>query len=301
MTKNYSVDGTMLEERASSFGNRSIKKESKKIAIELAVSMIDLTTLEGADSAYKVKALCEKGKKPLSRKVSTLSSVAAICVYPTMVKTAKKSLENTQIKVATVATGFPSAQYPLEVRLEDLQKSLNAGADEVDMVISRGLFLAGKHNRIQEEVNAVKSITGNKPLKIILETGEIGTYDNIKLLSELVLSAAEPKKDGDVFLKTSTGKVTPAATPASTLLLMEVARDFWITSGIKVGIKPAGGIKTSKQALAYLVMLKETLGESWLTPKLFRFGASSLLNDLIRQYVWICENQYAAPWDVSEG
>ncbi len=301
MTKNYSVDGTMLEERANSFGNRSIKKESKKIAIELAVSMIDLTTLEGADSAYKVKALCEKGKKPLSRKVSTLSSVAAICVYPTMVKTAKKSLENTQIKVATVATGFPSAQYPLEVRLEDLEKSLNAGADEVDMVISRGLFLAGKHNRIQEEVNAVKSITGNKPLKIILETGEIGTYDNIKLLSELVLSAAEPKEDGDVFLKTSTGKVTPAATPASTLLLMEVARDFWITSGIKVGIKPAGGIKTSKQALAYLVMLKETLGESWLTPKLFRFGASSLLNDLIRQYVWISENQYAAPWDVSEG
>ena len=294
----------MLEERAQSFAKRSIKKESKMQGLRLALSMIDLTTLEGKDSPEKVKSLCKKAVHLYEGELpEPLPHVAAVCVYPSLVKVAKKALDGSGVKIASVATGFPSGQYPIDVRINDVKKAVSAGADEIDMVINRGAFLAGDYKKVKEEIVRVKHACGKSHLKIILETGELETYDHIRFASEMAIEAvAETGKlvDGEVFIKTSTGKVSPAATLPVTLVMLEGIRDFYDKTGIKIGMKPAGGIKTAKQALHYLVMVKETLGSAWLSPHLFRFGASSLANDVLRQIVKQTTGHYPAGYDFSE-
>lgn len=293
----------MIESRAASFTTRSIKKAAKQTGLRLAVSMLDLTTLEGKDTPEKVQALCRKAICPYEGKLDKpVPSVAAICVYPALVKTAKTALAGSNIKVASVATAFPSGQYPLEVRLADVQRAVEDGADEVDMVINRGAFLAGKYSIVAQEIKAVKQTCQSAHLKIILETGELETYDNIRRASDLAIEAASSVgtlQNGEVFIKTSTGKVSPAATLPVTLIMLEAIRDHYINTKIKIGMKPAGGISTAKNALQYLVMVKETLGDEWLTPDLFRFGASSLLNDLIRQILKQSNGKYMAGYDIS--
>jgi len=238
--------------------------------------MLDLTTLEGKDSEGKVRQLCRKGIRPLPEDPS-VPHVAAICVYPNLVPVAKDALAGSGVKVASVATGFPAGQVPLAVKLEDTRRAVDMGADEIDMVIDRGAFLSGDHGKVADEIIAVKEACGPAHMKVILETGELETYDNVRRASDLAMAA------GADFIKTSTGKVQPASTPAVVLVMLEAIRDHYLATGRRVGLKPAGGIKTSKQALHLLVMVKETLGDAWLTPELFRIGASTLANDLLMQ------------------
>ncbi|MCX8020723.1 MAG: deoxyribose-phosphate aldolase [Chitinophagaceae bacterium] len=270
------IDQTGAEERALRFTRRSIKKESKINGLKLVLNMIDLTTLEGKDTEGKVKQLCYKAMH-LHDALPGLPTVAAVCVYPLFVKTAKKALEGSGIKVASVATAFPGGQAPRDVKIRETKFAVNEGADEVDMVISRGRFHAGEYNYVFDEIAAVKEACGPARLKVILETGELVSFDKIRRASDIAMYA------GADFIKTSTGKIQPAATLPVTLIMLEAIRDFYYKTGKKVGMKPAGGISKSKTALHYLVMVKEVLGEGWLTNEWFRFGASSLANDVLMQ------------------
>ncbi|MDP7008128.1 MAG: deoxyribose-phosphate aldolase [Phycisphaerales bacterium] len=298
------VDTVMVEQRAASFTRRSIKTESKIQGLRLALSMIDLTTLEGKDSDEKVRSLCRKAITPWEGEITPpLPSVAAVCVYPSLVTIAKRALEGSGVHVASVATGFPSGQFPLSVRLDDVAKAVEAGADEIDMVINRGAFLSGHYDEVAEEIKQVRIACGDAHLKIILETGELETLENVRAASDLAIEAAAeagPISDGEVFIKTSTGKVSPAATMPVTLVMLDAIQSFYSKTGIRIGMKPAGGIRTAKQSIHYLVMLKETLGDEWLTPSLFRFGASSLANDVLRQLVRQYTGTYTATYDFSE-
>lgn len=298
------VDTVMVGQRAASFARRSIKTESKQRGLRLVLSMIDLTTLEGKDSREKVRSLCQKAVVPWEGEIDPpLPSVAAVCVYPSLVDIARRSLEGTNVRVASVATGFPSGQYPLEVRLNDVAEAVKAGADEIDMVINRGAFLSGCLDEVADEITSVRLACGNAHLKIILETGELETLENVRLASDLAIRAAAsagPIADGDVFIKTSTGKVNPAATMPVTLVMLESIREYFEETGVRIGMKPAGGIRFAKQALHYLVMVKETVGDDWLSPHLFRFGASSLTNDVLRQLVRQQTGCYTATYDFSE-
>jgi deoxyribose-phosphate aldolase len=272
----WPVDQVGVEERAAMLAKRSIKRESKLWALDLAIRMMDLTTLEGKDTPGKVRALAGKAVRPDPTDPS-IPSVAALCVYPNMIATARMSLAGSTVKVASVATYFPSGQAPLAVKLEDVRQAVGLGADEIDMVIDRGAFLAGEYGRVYDEIVAVKEACGPAHLKVILETGELETYDNVRRASVLAMAA------GADFIKTSTGKVQPAATLPVTLVMLEAIRDFHAQTGRAVGMKPAGGIRTSKEAIAYLTVLYETLGPDWMTPDRFRFGASTLLNDVLMQ------------------
>ena len=274
--RSVTVDQVALEERAAALGKRSIKKATKAFGIRLAISMCDLTTLEGKDSPGKIRQMCAKALRPDPADLS-VPSVAAVCVYPDLVAIAKRALAGSTVKVASVATAFPSGRSPLPMKISDVKRAVSAGADEIDMVIDRGAFLSGDLRKVFDEIAAVKEACGEAHLKVILETGELETYDNVRRASDLAIAA------GADFIKTSTGKVVPAATPPVTLCMLEAIRDHWLATGVKIGMKPAGGIRTSKQALHYLVLVKETLGADWLTPDLFRFGASSLVNDLLMQ------------------
>ena len=272
------IDQVGVEERASRFKSRSIKKASKEQALKLALSMIDLTTLEGQDTAGKVRQLCYKAAH-LHDAFPELPNVAAVCVYPPLVELAKKALKGTNIRVASVATAFPSGQAPMSVKIEDTKFAVKAGADEVDMVISRGKFLKGEYTFVFDEIAAVKEACGKAHLKVILETGELSTLDNVRKASDIAMHA------GADFIKTSTGKIKPAATMPVTLVMLEAIRDYYYQTGKMIGMKPAGGIRKAKQAIQYLVMLKETLGNAWLNNTYFRFGASSLANDILMQIV----------------
>ena len=270
------VDQVGVEERVARFCKRSIKKESKVQALKLALSMIDLTTLEGQDTPGKVGQLCQKALH-LHDSLPDLPHVAAVCVYPTMVGVAKNALKGHDIRVASVATGFPSGMAPLEIKIQETRAAVDAGADEIDMVLSRGAFLQGAYTTVFDEIAAIKEACGNAHLKVILETGELGTLDRVRRASVLAMHA------GADFIKTSTGKIQPAATMPVTLVMLQAIRDYNYAMNRRVGIKPAGGISKAKQAIHYLVMLRETLGQEWLTPELFRFGASSLANDILMQ------------------
>jgi deoxyribose-phosphate aldolase len=270
------VDQVGIEERASRVTKRSIKTESKLNGLMLALNMIDLTTLEGKDTEGKVKQLCYKAQH-LHDAYPGLPTVAAICVYPSMVKTAKAALGNSGIKVAAVATAFPSGQAPRDVKIRDTKYAVQNGADEVDMVISRGKFLQGEYNFVFDEIAAVKEACGDARLKVILETGELVTYDKVRRASDIAMYA------GADFIKTSTGKISPAATLPVTLVMLEAIRDFYYKTGKKIAMKPAGGISKAKLALHYLVLLNEVLGEEWMNNEWFRFGASSLANDILMQ------------------
>jgi deoxyribose-phosphate aldolase len=280
-----SVDAVALEERAASLAKRSIKRESKLQALELAVRMMDLTTLEGADTPGKVAALCSKAVRP-DPVDTTVPSVAAVCVYPNLVPTAKQRLRDTGVKVASVATAFPSGQSPLDVKLAEVRDAVELGADEIDMVIDRGAFLSGRYAKVYDEIVKVKEAAGDAHLKVILETGELGTYDNVRRASLLAMAA------GADFIKTSTGKVNPAATLPVALCMLEAVRDVYEETGRVVGFKPAGGIRASKQAIQHLVLVHETVGADWLTPDRYRFGASSLLNDVLMQIRWLKTGRY---------
>lgn len=273
-----SIDEVGVKERVSRLNSRSIKKESKIQALKMALSMVDLTTLEGMDTPGKVIQLCQKAKEPHAD-MPDLPTVAAVCVYPNMVKTAQKALRGTDINVASVATAFPSGMATFEAKIEETRQVVEDGADEVDMVISRGEFLKGNYDYVFEEIAAVKEASGEAHLKVILETGELQTFENIRKASDLAMHA------GADFIKTSTGKVQPAATQPVTLVMLEAIRDYYYETDRMVGMKPAGGIRKAKQALQYLILVKETLGADWLTPEYFRFGASSLANDLLLQIV----------------
>lgn len=304
------VDAIMAAERAKSFTTRSIKRESKLRALRLAMSMVDLTTLEGKDSPEKIRSICAKAVRPWAG--HDCPSVAAVCFSPSMVKLAAEILEGTGVNVASVATGFPSGQYPLDVRLRDTERAIADGADEIDMVINRGAFLSGRESVVFDEIEAVARLCrdGGSHLKVILETGELETLDNVRRASDVaiaaMLAAGLLDEPGAGFIKTSTGKVNPAATMPVTLVMLEAIRDAHARHGVLVGMKPAGGIKTAKQAWHYLVMVNETMGgvagdgNPWLTPGLFRFGASSLANDLLRQMQKLETGTYAAGYDFSE-
>lgn len=282
------VDQIMTEERAASFSKRSIKSASKLEALKLAISMMDLTTLEGKDTPGKVEHLCRKAIQPAAAKYE-VPSTAAVCVYPNLVACAKKFTAGTTVKVAAVATAFPSGLMPLAIKLDDVRAAVGFGADEIDMVIDRGAFLAGEYARVSDEISAVKQACGAAHLKVILETGELGTLDRVRFASDLAMHA------GADFIKTSTGKVSPAATMPVTLVMFEAIRDYFFETGVRIGMKPAGGIRTAKEALAYLVMLNETLGADWMTPDLFRFGASTLANDVLMQIAKLIDGSYQSP------
>lgn len=286
LTDVVTVDQVMAEERAAAFSKRSVKTSAKLAGLKMAVAMMDLTTLEGKDTPGKVAYLCRKALQPAEPKFE-VPSCAAVCVYPNMVKYARKFLGgNSAVRVASVATGFPSGQYPLRTKLQETARAVADGADEIDMVIDRQAFLTGDYAKVSDEIAAIKTACGSAHLKVILETGELVTYDNVRLASRLAMEA------GADFIKTSTGKVQPAATMPVTLVMLEAIRDFFFQTGVRIGMKPAGGIRNAKQALAYLVMLKETLGDDWLTPELFRFGASTLLNDVLMQIARTVEGRY---------
>jgi len=270
------IDQVGVEERASRFTQRSIKDETKLNGLKLALNMIDLTTLEGKDTDGKVKQLCYKAMH-LHDAYPGLPTVAAICVYPSMVAVAKKALGDSGIKVASVATAFPSGQSTRDIKLRDTKFAVSQGADEIDMVISRGKFHQGEYNFVFDEIAAIKEACGDARLKVILETGELGTYDKVRRASDIAMYA------GADFIKTSTGKIQPAATMPVTLVMLEAIRDFYYKTGKKIAMKPAGGISKAKQALHYLVMLNEVLGEDWMNNEWFRFGASSLANDILMQ------------------
>ncbi|MER0245403.1 deoxyribose-phosphate aldolase [Streptomyces sp. HSW2009] len=292
------VDAVGLDARAATLGTRSIKTTAKAYAIDLAISMVDLTTLEGADTPGKVRALSAKGVQP----GDGAPPVAAICVYPDMVATARAAVAGSAVRVASVATAFPAGRAALPVKLADTRDAVAAGADEIDMVIDRGAFLSGRYLSVFEEIRAVKEACarpagdprgGAAHLKVIFETGELQTYDNVRRASWLAMLA------GADFIKTSTGKVAVNATPPVTLLMLEAVRDFHASTGVQVGVKPAGGIRTTKDAIKYLVMVNETLGEDWLSAHWFRFGASSLLNDLLMQRQKLTTGRYSGPDYVS--
>jgi deoxyribose-phosphate aldolase len=283
-----SVDQVGVEERVDSLRRRSIKRESKLFALDLAIRMMDLTTLEGKDTPGKVRALCQKGIRPQPGD-PTIPSVAAICIYPSLIADAKEALAGSTVKVASVATAFPSGQTFRDIKIAETKAAVAAGADEIDMVIDRAAFLAGDYVTVFEEIVEVKEAAGTAHLKVILETGELETYDNVRRASVLAMAA------GADFIKTSTGKVTPAATVSVTLVMLEAIRDFERATGRQVGMKPAGGIRTAKEAIHYLVVLYETLGARWMTPDWFRFGASSLLNDVLMQIEKERTGRYQAP------
>jgi deoxyribose-phosphate aldolase len=280
-----SVDQVAAEQRAAGLATRSIKRESKLFALDLAVRMMDLTTLEGADTPGKVAALSSKAMRP-DPADPTVPPVAAVCVYPNLVPHALEKVRGSSVKVASVSTAFPSGQVPTELKVEEAARVAELGADEIDMVIDRGAFLSGHYAKVYDEVRRVKEVCGKAHLKVILETGELGTYDNVRRASLLAIAG------GADFIKTSTGKIQPAATLPVTLVMLEAIRDVHEETGRKIGMKPAGGIRTAKQALAYLVMVKETLGDDWLTPDLFRFGASTLANDVLMQIAKTVDGSY---------
>jgi deoxyribose-phosphate aldolase len=282
------VDQVGAEQRAAMLATRSIKTTAKAWAIDLAIRMVDLTTLEGADTPGKVRALCAKGRRP-DPADPTCPPVAAICLYPSMIAIAAQALAGSPVRLTSVATAFPSGQALLPVKLADVGAAVADGADEIDMVINRGAFLSGRYAEVHDEIVAVKAACGDAHLKVILETGELATYDNVRRASWLAMLA------GADFIKTSTGKVTPAATLPVTMIMLEAVRDFRAATGLVIGVKPAGGIRTTKDAIKYLVLVNETAGEEWLDPARFRFGASTLLNDLLMQRTKLTTGQYAGP------
>ena len=279
------IDAVGVEERAAKFTKRSIKNDAKARGLALAVSMMDLTTLEGQDTPGKIRYLVHKALRPMSARYAC-PPCAAVCVYPNLVREARRQLGDAPVQVASVATAFPSGQFPLPAKLEDVRFAVGEGATEIDMVISRGEFLSGNHALTFDEIAAVKEACGDAHLKVIFETGELRTYDNVRLASDIAMRA------GADFIKTSTGKVSPAATLPVTLVMAEAVRDYYFETGKRIGIKPAGGIRTAKEALQYLVMIKETLGDDWLSPELFRFGASSLLGDVTLQIAKLADGPY---------
>jgi deoxyribose-phosphate aldolase len=276
LSRTPKIDKVGVHERVNRFCKRSIKASAKAHGLHLALSMIDLTTLEGKDTPRKVIQLCYKAQH-LHDSIPNLPTVAAVCVYPTLVGVAKKELKGSGINIASVATAFPSGQSTLEVKLSDTKFAVDQGADEVDMVISRGKFLAGEYNFVFDEIAAIKEVCGKAHLKVILETGELDTLDNVRRASDIAMYA------GADFIKTSSGKISPAATMPVTYVMLEAIKDYYKKTGIKIGVKPAGGISTAKQSLQYLVMLKETLGDDWMNKEMFRFGASRLANDILMQ------------------
>ena len=282
------VDQVGLEQRASGLATRSIKKAAKLWAIDTAIRMVDLTTLEGADTEGKVRALCAKARRPDPDRPDT-PPVAAVCVYPDLAATAVEALRGSGVGVASVATAFPSGRSSRQVKLADVELAVSAGVREVDMVIDRGAFLSGRYGQVFEEIQAIKAACGDAHLKVILETGELATYDNVRRASWLALLA------GGDFIKTSTGKVSPAATLPVTHLMLQAVRDWRDRTGELRGVKPAGGIRTTKDAIRYLVAVHEVAGPEWLSPALFRFGASSLLNDLLMQRRTQLEGRYSGP------
>jgi deoxyribose-phosphate aldolase len=283
-----SIDQVAVEERAATLAKRSIKRESKVFALDLAVRMTDLTTLEGADTPGKVASLASKAIRP-DPSDAGVPSVAALCIYPNLVPAAVERLRGTSVKVASVATAFPSGQSPLETKLAEVRWVVEHGADEVDMVIDRGAFLAGRYAKVYDEIVRVKEACGGTHLKVILETGELGTYDNVRRASLLAMAA------GADFIKTSTGKLPSAATLPVALVMLEAIRDVYEETGRTIGFKPAGGIRNAKQAVQHLILVHETLGPDWLTPDRFRFGASSLLNDILMQLRKEKTGRYQSP------
>ncbi len=288
------VDAVGVEERAAKFATRSIKRESKRFGLRLAASMVDLTTLEGKDTPGKVASLCRKALR--AHDTVEVPPVAAVCVYPTMVRAAVGALAGSSVRVASVATAFPSGQAPIKSRLAEVKAAVADGADEIDMVIQRGAFLAGDLVRVRDEIERVRDACGEATLKVILETGELETYDNIRAASFLAMRVLRP---GD-FIKTSTGKTSANATLANHQVMIEAIRDHYLASGTEIAMKPAGGIRNAKEALHFLVAVKETLGDAWLNNRRYRFGASSLLNDLVRQLVKQETGAYQAPWNFTE-
>jgi deoxyribose-phosphate aldolase len=282
------VDQVGAEQRAAGLGTRSIKTTAKAYALDLAITMVDLTTLEGQDTPGKVRALCAKAMRPDPSDPSC-PATAAVCVYPDLVATAKSALGSSGVHVASVATAFPSGRAAMDVKLADTRDAVEAGADEVDMVIDRGAFLSGRYLEVFEEIAAVRDAAGPAHLKVILETGELQTYDNVRRASWLAMMA------GAHFIKTSTGKVQPAATLPVTLVMLEAVRDYREQTGQMIGVKPAGGIRTAKDAIKYLVMVNEIAGPDWLDPDWFRFGASTLLNDLLMQRTKLTTGRYSGP------
>jgi deoxyribose-phosphate aldolase len=287
LIQHHPIDLVMAEERASSFTKRSIKADSKLEALYRTIQMMDLTTLEGSDTPGRVMQLCAKARNPMpallleefsqNPRFKPIPSVAAVCVYPSMVPVALEALEGSGVQIASVATSFPSGQVPLKEKLEDVRFAVSAGATEIDMVINRGAFLSGRYQEVFDEIVATKEACEEAHLKVILETGELGSLDKVRLASDIAMEA------GGDFIKTSTGKIQPAATMPVTLIMLQAIADFENKTGKMIGMKPAGGIRTAKSALHYLVMVKETLGSRWLNPDLFRFGASTLLNDVLKQ------------------
>lgn len=288
------VDAVGVEERVAKYATRSIKKESKVFALRLAISMVDLTTLEGKDTPGKVESLCRKALHPADE--FDAPSTAAVCVYPAMVRAAHRVLEGSPVKIASVATAFPSGQAPLKTRLAEVRAAVNDGADEIDMVISRGAFLCGELVRVQEEIAAVREECGAATLKVIFETSELETYDNIRAASFLAMRVL---RAGD-FIKTSTGKTSANATLGNNQVMLEAIRDHYLATGVEIAMKPAGGIRTAKQAIQFLIAVKETLGDAWLRPGRYRFGASALLNDLLRQLAKEQTGRYQASYRLSE-
>jgi deoxyribose-phosphate aldolase len=282
------VDQVGAEQRAAGLSTRSIKTTAKQFALDLAIRMVDLTTLEGQDTPGKVRALCAKAVRP-DPADRTCPSTAAVCVYPDLVAPAQQALGSSGVRVASVATAFPSGRAALEIKLADTRSAVAAGADEVDMVIDRGAFLSGRYLQVYDEIVAVREAAGAAHLKVILETGELQTYDNVRRASWLAMLA------GAHFIKTSTGKVSPAATLPVTLVMLEAVRDFREATGQMVGVKPAGGIRTAKDAIRHLVMVNEVAGPDWLDPDWFRFGASTLLNDLLMQRTKMLTGRYSGP------
>ena len=277
-----------VAERVADLSTRSIKKDSKRAALDLIIRMIDLTTLEGKDTAGKVVQMAAKAIRP-DPLDPLIPSVAAIVVYPNMVKYAVQATEGTSVRVANVATYFPSGLADTDLKVEETKRVVAAGADEVDMVINRGAFLSGEYFKVFDEIRRTKAASGDAHLKVILEPGELGSLDEVRRASMLAMGA------GADFIKTSTGKISPAATLPVTLVMLEAIRNFHDSTGVRVGMKPAGGIRTSKDAVKYLLVLNETLGEAWMTPDWFRFGASSLLNDVLMQIRWLETGRYASP------
>ena len=289
------VDQIGVEERVAKYTTRSIKKNSKLWGLKTAVSMVDLTTLEGKDTPGKVASLCRKALRPHDD--PEIPQVAAVCVYPAMVRHARRVLgSDTAVRIASVATSFPSGQAPLRTRIGEVKSAVADGADEIDMVINRGAFLAGEFDRVQDEISAVKEAGGTATLKVILEVSELETYDNVRAASFI---AMEELREGD-FIKTSTGKTSLNATLGNNQVMIEAIRDFFLDTGIAISMKPAGGIRTAKQALQFLIAVKETLGDAWLNNARYRFGASSLLNDLLRQIEKEKTGAYQAPYYFSE-
>ncbi|MFC7617685.1 deoxyribose-phosphate aldolase [Actinokineospora soli] len=282
------VDQVGVEQRAAGLATRSIKKASKLQAIDTAISMVDLTTLEGADTEGKVRSLCAKARRP-DPDFPDVPRVGAVCVYPDMVATAVAALEGSGVGIASVATAFPSGRSSRDIKLLDTAMAVDAGATEIDMVIDRGAFLSGRYMAVFEEIRAVKAACGDAHLKVILETGELATYDNVRRASWLALLA------GGDFIKTSTGKVSPAATLPVTHVMLQAVHDWHVATGQHRGVKPAGGIRTTKDAIRYLVAVHEVAGPAWLDPHLFRFGASSLLNDLLMQRRTQLSGHYSGP------